>query len=253
MLSIETYAPINVLKPVGEEIWIVDGPIIRFRWLGIRLPFPTRMTVVRLASGDLWVHSPTEPEPALLAAMAKLGPVRHLVSPNKIHYAWIGAWQRAFPEARSYGMADAAGTAGPAGIVFERTLSAEPDAAWAGEIDQVLVPGGYLNEAVFFHRRSRSLILADLIENFEAKRIPDRILRFLVWATGALDPDGKMPFDLRITFFRHRSAVRRAVETMIGWEPERIILAHGRWYAKDAVAELRRAFRWTGLAAPRAP
>jgi hypothetical protein len=31
---------------------------------------------------------------------------------------------------------------------------------------------------------------------------------------------------------------------MIGWAPERIILAHGRWYPRDGVAELERAFRW---------
>jgi hypothetical protein len=31
---------------------------------------------------------------------------------------------------------------------------------------------------------------------------------------------------------------------MMAWEPERIIIAHGRWYEGNAVAELRRAFRW---------
>jgi len=31
---------------------------------------------------------------------------------------------------------------------------------------------------------------------------------------------------------------------MIGWNPERVILAHGRWYDRNGQAELRRAFRW---------
>jgi hypothetical protein len=31
---------------------------------------------------------------------------------------------------------------------------------------------------------------------------------------------------------------------MIQWNPERIILAHGRRYEKNGVHELRRAFRW---------
>jgi hypothetical protein len=31
---------------------------------------------------------------------------------------------------------------------------------------------------------------------------------------------------------------------MIAWNPERIILVHGRWYQRDGVQELRRAFRW---------
>jgi hypothetical protein len=31
---------------------------------------------------------------------------------------------------------------------------------------------------------------------------------------------------------------------MIGWNPVRIILAHGKWYERDGANELRRAFRW---------
>src|SRR3546814_11828904 len=46
-----TYPPLNVLKPVCRDIWIVDGPLIGFGALGIRLPFPTRMTIVRLEGG----------------------------------------------------------------------------------------------------------------------------------------------------------------------------------------------------------
>ena len=49
---------------------------------------------------------------------------------------------------------------------------------------------------------------------------------------------------MRLSFFRQHKAVRAAVQRMIAWEPERIIIAHGRWYARDGVAELKRAFRW---------
>jgi len=31
---------------------------------------------------------------------------------------------------------------------------------------------------------------------------------------------------------------------MLGWNPERIIIALGNWYQSDAAPELRRAFRW---------
>jgi hypothetical protein len=63
-------------------------------------------------------------------------------------------------------------------------------------------------------------------------------------AFGAVDPDGKAPLDIQLSFARHRPAVRAAVRQMIAWAPERIILAHGRCYDQDAIAELRRAFRW---------
>ena len=57
------YEPLNTLKPVAPDIWVIDGPAIRF----YGLPFSTRATVVRLAGGDLWVHSPT----ALTEALAE--------------------------------------------------------------------------------------------------------------------------------------------------------------------------------------
>ena len=56
----ELYEPINTLKQVDEDLWLVDGPIVRMAFLGGTLPFPTRMVVVRLANGDLFLWSPTE-------------------------------------------------------------------------------------------------------------------------------------------------------------------------------------------------
>ena len=72
------YAPLNTLKPVGDDIWIVDGPSIKF----YKLPFTTRMTVVRLQNGDIWVHSPTKICGDLKDQIDALGPVRHLIAPN---------------------------------------------------------------------------------------------------------------------------------------------------------------------------
>jgi len=108
------------------------------------------------------------------------------------------------------------------------------------------VSGRYLTEAVFFHRASRSLILADLIESFEAGKLRSRWLRLAMRRAGCMHPDGRMPIDLRMTFLGHRRQFRDAVRTMLGWRPERVIIAHGHWYAENGVAELRRAFRWLG-------
>ena len=92
------YEPLFTLKPVAPDIWLVDGPIIRF----YGMPFPTRMVVVRLKDGGLWLHSPIDPDEDLLSALAELGPVRHLIAPNWIHYAYLPAWQRLFPDAQTW-------------------------------------------------------------------------------------------------------------------------------------------------------
>ena len=85
-------------------------------------------------------------------------------------------------------------------------------------------------------------MLTDFIENFEPGKLGNFLMHWLTRLAGVQDPNGQMPRDMRLTFSRHKPELRVAVERMIN--PERIILAHGRWYEKDGTAELRRAFRW---------
>ncbi len=236
------YEPLNTLKPVGENIWIVDGPHISF----YGLPFSTRMTVIRLASGDLFIHSPIALTDALKSEVSALGKVRHLISPNWIHYAYIADWQKAFTDTIAWAPPNVRARAikHKVDIAFDRDLGevAEPD--WAEEIDQLVAFGSKTHvEVVFFHKASKTLILTDLIENFEKPKLP-RWLRFMIGLAGNVDPDGKAPIDMRMSFLGGKAKLRAAVQQMIDWAPERIILAHGRWYERDGTIELRRAFRW---------
>lgn len=49
---------------------------------------------------------------------------------------------------------------------------------------------------------------------------------------------------MRLTFRHNRAELRSAVETMIGQAPERVILAHGRWFETDGTARLGQSFSW---------
>ena len=244
------YAPLGVLKPVCEDVWIVDGPAIGFGPPLLKMDFPTRMTVIRLRGGRqnedaLFLHSPVQPTPDLLAAIAALGPVRWIVGPNRIHYWWVDEWQAAFPDARSY-------LAPRIREQAARHRRALPPAAisldhaegwpWDAAIATLPVTGRYMTEVVFFHRPSHTLVLTDLIENFEPRKLPAWPLRLLARLGGVLAPDGSMPRDMRLTY--PRRTLHMAVKTMLAWQPERVLLAHGRWHGHDGTAELRRAFDW---------
>lgn len=190
--------------------------------------------------------SPTEPDGGLRAEIDALGPVRHLVSPNKIHYAHIAAWKRIYPEAKAWASPGVRERAASQGIdvSFEADLGDQPEEAWRGDLDQLVFRGSrFMEEVVFFHRRTRTLILADLIENFEPEKIGGA-WRSLLRSAGATDPDGKAPIDLRLTFLGGKDAARASFERVLSWEPERVIVVHGRPYERDGAAELRRAFRW---------
>lgn len=247
MTDIELYEPLNELKPIAPDIWIADGPVVRMAAaFGASMPFPTRMTIVRLRDGGLWCHSPIAPDDGLFAAIDALGPVRHLVSPNLLHYASIGAWTQRYPAAVAWAAPGVRQRAASQKIevAFDADLADVAPPAWTADIDQLRFRGSrVIEEFVFFHRASATLVLADLIENFERGKI-SRGMHWLARLGGVLDPDGKAPLDMRMTFLGRKRLARECFARIMAWRPQRVILAHGRCYMEDAEAELRRAFRW---------
>jgi hypothetical protein len=239
-----TYPPLNTPKPVADDVWIVDGPVIRFgpRWFSA--PFPTRATIFRLPGERLFIHSPTPLIGDLKTEIARLGMPNWIIGPNRLHYWWIPDWHAAYPEARIFLAPGIKRQAGDRLAFDGEPLDRGSGYPWDDGIATLAVAGSYMTEVVFFHRPSRTLLLTDLIENFETDRIGSPLMRFLTWAGGVRDPDGSTPRDMRLTLLQNRAAVKAAATRMIEWNPERVILAHGRWYDRDGRAELCRAFRW---------
>ncbi len=169
------------------------------------------MTVIRLPAGEMWIHSPVALTEELAQQIARIGPVGHLVAPNTLHYWWVGEWKTPLPEALVWAVSrldpGASGRMPPS-----YALQDEPPAAWGGAIDQVIVEGSRLMEADFFHRPSRTLLITDMIENFEKERVRSRFYRWLFRIGGVIDPDGMTPSDLRPTFAKQRDQLPRRGE-----------------------------------------
>ena len=241
------YEPLNEYKPFGSNIGIVDGPFEYVSALGMKLrwPFTTRMTVVKLPNGDLFLHSPIAYDAALAKQIESRGRVRHLVSPNRGHYAHIGEWARAFPDAIAWASPWVRERAHSQriDIHFERDLGPQAPEEWCDEMDQAIIPGAVLDEVVFFHRPSRTLILADTIMNFELERMRQPY-RLIAWLCAVYAPSGGMPADLRLALWPKRREVRPAYQRVLAWKPERIILSHGRCFETNGTAAIRRAFSW---------
>lgn len=237
------YAPLNTLKPVSTNVWIVDGPEIGYGFLGLQVPCPTRMTVVRLAEGSIWLHSPTKLTPPLAEEVGALGPIRYIIAPNTLHYIFVQDWKAYFPNAQVFAV--------PALKQFAKCdvpeyidLDNHGAHAWADEIKQIIVTSRSFTEACFFHVPTRTLVLTDLIGSFELNRVRSPFVRFFLRTGGCVHPHGTTPLDVRVGLLAHRKSVGLAVRRMIDWAPERIILAHGQWYRDNAIEELKRAFRW---------
>jgi hypothetical protein len=244
-MSASLYEPINVYKPLARDVGIVDGPFEYLTVGGIRLPLPftTRMTVVRLSNGDLFLHSPIKFDEKLAEELHGLGRVRHLVSPNQFHYAHIAEWAKAFPETISWASPRVRrrARARRVDVIFTRDLGASAPEEWRREIDQLLFPGGYFKEFIFFHKASRTLILTDTIINIELDKVSEP-WRTATKLTGMYHPYGQIFFGMRLPLLFQWRRAKAAIRKIHSWRPQRIVLSHGRYFDADADEVIRRIF-----------
>lgn len=227
------------LTPAGPDFWIAEGPEVSF----FGFPYPTRMAVIRLAGGNLFIWSPIALTPGLKAQVQALGSVRHLISPNKLHHLSLRDWQRAFPGSTLHASPGLAKKR--RAIAFDVELGDSPEPAWKGEIDQVAMAGSFaMTEIVFFHRTSRTALFADLIENFR----PDWFKGWRGLAArldGIVMPNAGAPREWRLTFTK-RSAARAALARILNWRAEQVVMAHGEIVRTGGTDFIRSSFRWLG-------
>lgn len=226
-----------MLEEFGPSLFAAEGPTVSF----YGFPYSTRMAAVRLSDGGVWVWSPVALTDALARAVEALGPIRHIVSPNKIHHLFLQAWHKRWPDARIYA---------PPGLArrkpelhFDAELLDAPDPAWAEDIDQVIFRGSMaMEEVVFFHRASRTAIVCDLIQRFD----PDSLKGWkgaLMRLDGLVGEHGSTPREWRASFLR-RGPARAARQKLIDWNPERLLIAHGACAHSGATDIIRKALDW---------
>lgn len=194
----------SMLQPLGNNLWIAEGPVVSF----FGFSYPTRMAIIRLDDGDLFVWSPIALTDALKAEVDNLGAVKHLVSPNKLHWLFIAAWKTAYPAAALYASPGLARKRTE--LKFDAELGDAPIPVWAGDIDQVEMAGSFaLTEIVFFHHASSTALFTDLIQNFR----PDWFKgwkAFLARLDGITMPASSAPREWRASFLNRGKAKARA-------------------------------------------
>lgn len=226
-----------MLKQFGNGIWIADGPeavVAGFR-------YPTRMAVIPLADGGLFIWSPIALTETLRAAIDALGPVRHIVEPNALHHIFLPEWKRAYPSATLH--APPGLRAKRTDIVFDADLGDTPHPDWIGALEQVLVHGNRITtEVVFFHVASGTVLFCDLLQQIPPPLLSGwrKIVARLDLMTGS---EPSMPGKFRFAFTDRRAA-REAVTKILGWPAQKVLMAHGTPVETNARDYLRRAFRW---------
>jgi hypothetical protein len=229
-----------MLEQIHDSLWVAEGEIVSF----FGIAYPTRSVIARLKNGDLWIWSPVKLTAALRFEVDRLGPIRHLVSPNKLHHLYLQEWKEAYPKAQLWGPQTTIKKRPD--IKFREALMDSPPPDWFADIDQAWFRGSFaMDEIVFLHRPSATAIVADLIQTFSDHFLREHWgwLRFLARLDGLTQDQACAPLEWRLSFI-NRAPARRARDKVLSWNCRRVIVAHGEWARANGNAFLARSFRW---------
>lgn len=222
-------------REVASGLWVVDHH--RYR-AGIHLR--QRMSVIRLPSGGLLLYSPVPVEDGLAAELEALGPVAHLVAPSGSHHLHVAAARARWPEARLWG-SPALPSKRP-DLAFDEVLT-DADGAFEGVVDVAVMRGiPRLQEAVLLHRPTGSLLVCDLVIHVTEETHP---LTVPLWCALGVWRRVGSPRAWRL-WTKDRAALRASVDRVLGWDLQRIVVAHGTLVEGEARARLAVALGWLG-------
>ncbi|HEY6727948.1 MAG TPA: DUF4336 domain-containing protein [Polyangiaceae bacterium] len=201
---------------VPDSIWVTERAV----WFGgVRLR--SRTTVVRLAGDALWVHSPGAPTDEVCAGLDALGEVRWIVVPNRFHHLGAPATAARYPKAVVVGRKSAEERNPHVSVSLQTDdaayVEATPELA---SIDLKGVP--FLDETMFFHAATGSLIAADLLISACAR--DHWTWRFAARIWGRYEKAGTPP-DVRWST-RASAAAAESIARLRALPLQRILVAH---------------------------
>jgi len=222
---------------VTGKIYIVEYPI---RYGGLDLF--SRMTLVRLDDGKLWMHSPCQADAQLRFEIDRLGEVAYIIAPGNFHHLHVADFQSHYPAAEIF-LCPGLEKKRP-DLKFDWILGNRSDPRWGAEFDQVVIRGTrIISEVAFVHKKSGTLILVDLLENIGDDYTHEAGLLLKFWWKAVFhmwnNPKAAPEYQLG---WGDKQAVRKGLETILSWKFDRIILAHGNLIEANAKAVVKKAW-----------
>ena len=102
-------------------------------------------------------------------------------------------------------------------LAFTGVLGDSPEIEWSNEVDQLYFEGStIMSEIVFLHKRSKTLIMTDLIQNHDPK-FENWFWSIVKKLNGILSPHGGVPKDFRMTV-RNKEKAKKSLLKMLSWD-----------------------------------
>jgi hypothetical protein len=228
-----------MLREIDRDLWVAEQPL---RYFGLSVG--TRMTVMRLNSGELVVISPIRIDTAIIEQLGELGTVAHIVAPNLYHYLFAADFKKLYPHALFWA-APGLDRKKPE-LTIDRTIDCDAPTPWTG-IESIFFDGfntltlsGFdlLNECVFLHIASRTLILTDTALYFDNTfPIITRLATSILGGYQSLSPTL-----LERIATTDKQKVSKSVDRVLSWDFDRVIMAHGTIIERDGKAMFDRGY-----------
>ena len=208
---------VNVkLKFLAENLWCADFVLKKKP-----LVFGIRMTVVKLPSGGLWLHSPIPIDTSLAGELEEIGNVEHIVAPSCFHHLFASSAKEYYPQSILWaapGLSEKRKD-----INFDAVISSD-ETNWGDMLKFEYIKGmPRINEVVFFHKPSRSLICSDFV--FNIREESNLVMKICWYLAGAYKNFGQdIVWRMMI---KDKKETTESINNILNWEFERIIMAHG--------------------------
>jgi hypothetical protein len=208
-------APAHFMKELAENLWVLPYPL---RLLGG--DFRRMVTIMRLRSGELVIHSTGPFTPGDVADILRLGKPGWLLEVMLQHDTFTKQGRQSFPKIPFLGPHGFTKVVG-----FPTEPLIPPPAAWNDELRVLRIDGlPSMQEHVVFHRPSRTLIVADLLFNFGPDLSAWTGFLVLCGVGSRHHPGMSRRFRMAI---KDKGAFKRSVEALTTWDFDRIIVGHG--------------------------
>jgi hypothetical protein len=216
-------------RQITDDVVVIAFPL---RFFGI--DFGRNVTLLRLSDGRVVVHSTAPFTEKDVAAIRAFGEPAWLIEATLLHDTFAKQGSAALtglPYLAPGGFTEISGVA---------TQSLDtPPLDWASEIQVLKLEGTRKEEQVFFHVRSRTLVVADLFFSFPAET--RGWARFFARRIMGLPPS---LFGVS-RFFRmlinDKDAFERSIRRILEWDFEHVVVAHREPLETEAKAAVESA------------
>ncbi|MBS1970575.1 MAG: DUF4336 domain-containing protein [Bdellovibrionales bacterium] len=208
-----------MLKAVADGLWVAED----FLKAPAGMKMAIRSTIIALDANNLMVISPIEPTPKLVEAISDIGMVKYIVAPNGMHHLYVNKFAANFPEAEIWGPADLHAKRND--IQFSGVLDTQEVMPWDHyvEMHSLKARAPMFEEFLFFHPKTKTLIVTDMMFNFH--HFDNWLMKLIAKINGgynrlAMTRIGKM-------YFNNKESLKSAVRQILDWKPDNLIVAHG--------------------------